>query len=74
VVANLNIGWDQTRIAVVRFSNVADIRIQLNQYNSSADIVSVINNITFIGSTTNTSDALSLTRTQVCLSIPVLGK
>ena len=58
------IGPDDSRVGVVVFGDDARLQFPLNAYNNIGDLTQAISNIPFIGTTTNTPEALIVTRTQ----------
>ena len=58
VIRNLDIGLDQTRISVIRFSFFADVIFYLDSFSNVDDMIRNITAMDFIGSETNTSGAL----------------
>ena len=65
MVGRMRIGSQETRVAAVTFSNYAQIRIPLNQYNSLEPLQTAILDLPYSGGRTNTTGALRLARTEV---------
>jgi hypothetical protein len=59
-----DIGFDRTRVAIVRYSRVADLIFNLDRYFTKDELYREVDNIDFTGGQTNTADALMVTRTQ----------
>ena len=58
VVSNLNIGSDQVRVGVVRYSTKASVQFSLNSYTTNASLLEAIANITFNDGGTYTNLAI----------------
>ena len=58
VVNALNIGQNRSQVGVIVFSDVVRIQFHLNTYSNKASLLSAISSIPYIGSRTNTADAL----------------
>ena len=58
VVNALNIGQNRSQVGVIVFSDVVRIQFHLNTYSNKASLLSAIPSIPYIGSGTNTADAL----------------
>jgi len=58
----LNVGQHYDRVALIIFSNTAELRFAFNRYYSLDDILAAVDRLPFIGSVTNTSLALDLGR------------
>ncbi|XP_055956828.1 uncharacterized protein LOC126821645 [Patella vulgata] len=65
VVDGLNIGPNETQIAVVQFSSNAYVEFYLNSYTDSASLKREVANISYIGVGTNTAEALNITANSV---------
>lgn len=65
VIRNLNIGSNDTRISLIKFSHISNIEFHLNSYKSQEEIIAKISNTTLIGSKTNISGALRQMNDQV---------
>ncbi|ELU18066.1 hypothetical protein CAPTEDRAFT_111085, partial [Capitella teleta] len=55
------IGPDDTRVAVVIFSNDATVYFTLDKYDTETEVIEAIRNMPYEGGTTNTGAALRLT-------------
>ena len=53
-IHNFFSGQDNTRVGVVVFSNLVELRIRLNQFQDDAALMEAISNLNYIGGTTNT--------------------
>ena len=60
-------GSDKTQIGVVVFSTSAQLEFALNSYKTKQDVCTAIKSIPYVGDTTNTPEALRITRTE-CFS------
>ena len=58
IIERLEIGENAFRVGLVRFSNKAETIFPLNYYYNKKKMVGVVNNIPYVGGTTNTSGAL----------------
>ncbi len=65
VIDAFNIGYENTRVGVVTFSDDAMLSFPMNKYYLPKDLKSAVSAVSYIGSTTNTGKALRLTR-QAC--------
>ena len=62
--AAFNVGPDASRIGAVVFSEDARLQFPLDAYDDNGDLTQAILNIPYLGSQTNTPDALIVTRNQ----------
>ena len=60
-------GAKDAQIGVVVFSESAQLEFALNSYATKQDVCTAIENIPYVGATTNTPEALRITRTE-CFS------
>ena len=58
VVRNLNIGMNDTRVALIKFSHVSNIEFFLDSYHTKEQVVAKVANTSLVGSKTNISGAL----------------
>ncbi|CAI9741738.1 Hypothetical predicted protein [Octopus vulgaris] len=65
IVSNLDIGEDETRVAVIRFSHNAIIPYNFGKYNKKDDLIAATNSIYYNGGSTYTDLALDLARTDI---------
>lgn len=65
LIDSLEIGLNKTRLAVIRFSEVADVIFYLDEYDNAKDMVEVIKNLQYTSGSTNHSGALKTMRTEV---------
>ena len=64
IISNLRIGLDDTRVALLLFSNRSILLFNLNKHNNSDTLIEEIRNIEYVsGPSTNTAAALELLRT-----------
>ena len=64
IISNLRIGLDDTRVALLLFSNRSILLFNLNKHNNSDTLIEEIRNIEYVsGPETNTAAALELLRT-----------
>ena len=56
----LTIGPDDSLVGVITFSNVAHLSFNLTKHSSAATLIPALRNLTFLGSNTDTDDALQL--------------
>jgi len=63
----LNVGSSKTRVALLRFSNTAEIEFYFNQYSTVAEYESAIQQMAshYVGGNTNTTGGLYIGRTQL---------
>lgn len=61
VIQNLNVGSNNVRIGLVRFSQTASVPFGLTRYNSLQDVVSAIDQVQRIGGRTNIAASLRTT-------------
>lgn len=61
LIQNLNVGLNNVRIGLVRFSNTASVVWPLNRYNTLEDVESAIDQVQRIGGRTNIAAALRVT-------------
>ena len=64
LVGDFRVGLDATRVGAVVFSGAARLVSSLDRYGTTEEVQKVINNIAYMGQTTNTPDALNLARSQ----------
>ena len=64
VARKLNIGKNETRIGLIKFSHIAEIVFYMDKYDDVDELAENILNIEIIGSETNTSGALRLMNDQ----------
>ena len=64
VIDAFDIGYDQTRVGVVIFSDDASLVIPMNLYLNSNSLKVAIQSLNHVGGQTNTGKALHITRTQ----------
>jgi len=62
VVDRLTIGQDDTRVGVVKFSDIGESVFYLNSYYNKEDMKSAIRGIEYVGSNTNTSGGIKVMR------------
>ncbi|ELT92983.1 hypothetical protein CAPTEDRAFT_220507 [Capitella teleta] len=65
MIDNLNVDEEQSNVAVVTFSDVAKVRLNLNEYNTRQELKDAIDAIPYDRGTTNTADALRILRNDV---------
>ena len=65
VVDRLDIGPQNTKVAVIKFFTTAQIIFHLNRYDTKQDVKDAIDDMTYGNGRTNTQQALRLMRTQV---------
>ncbi|CAI9741735.1 Hypothetical predicted protein [Octopus vulgaris] len=65
IVSNLDIGEEETRVAVIRFSHFAIVSFNLGKYSTKTAVTSAINAIYYDGGLTHTDLALDLARTDI---------
>ncbi|CAI9741737.1 Hypothetical predicted protein [Octopus vulgaris] len=65
IVSNLDIGEEETRVAVIRFSHFAIVSFNLGKYSTKTAVTSAINAIYYDGGNTYTDLALDLARTDI---------
>ena len=63
IVSTLDISSEGSRVAVIVFSNTAQLVFNLNRYTDKASLLVGIRNIAYVGGGTNTAAALQLLRT-----------
>lgn len=63
VVASFNVGPQNTQVALIQYSTFAQIEFKMTEYPDVTDLLDVIDNVTYSGGATLTSDALQLMRT-----------
>ena len=56
----LAIGPDDSLVGVITFSNVAHLSFNLTNHSSTATLIPALRDLTFLGSTTHTDDALQV--------------
>ena len=64
VIDAFDIGYDQTRVGVVIFSDDASLAIPMNLYLNSNSLKVAVQSLNHLGGQTNTGKALHVTRTQ----------
>jgi len=57
-VSNIEIGPNKNRIAVITYSNQAEVNINLNDYTDTTELLSRIKQLPYLGKGTNTFDGL----------------
>ena len=68
LVQGFTIGPDATRVGAIVFSEDVIFKFTLSEYDNTNAIIESLNKFSFMGSTTNTPDALLQTRTQ-CFNV-----
>ncbi|CAH1788338.1 unnamed protein product [Owenia fusiformis] len=68
VINRLDVSDTNARVGVLTFSNSADVEWDLNSYNTKAELLSKVDNITQTKGSTNTADAIAVTRDQMFVS------
>ena len=64
LIDGFTVGADATRVGAVVFSGNARLVFPLDRYNTVGEVQQAINNIAYMGQTTNTPEALRVTREQ----------
>ena len=64
LVASFSVGFDETRIGAIVFSEQVRLVFALDTYNSVSDVQQAIRSIAYMGQTTNTPEGLLQTRMQ----------
>jgi hypothetical protein len=74
IVRMVNIGFDKTRLSLLRFSNEAQVEFRLNEFTTAAQYEQAIDKmvINYVGGNTNTTGGLYMART--VLLNPVNGE
>ena len=65
MVDQLNVDIEQSNVAMVTFSDVAEVQFHLNHHESRPEIKDAIDKVKYARGTTNTADALRVLRTEV---------
>jgi collagen type VI alpha len=65
VVDQLDVGFNRTRVAAVKFANTASVQFHLNEYKTKQDVIAAIQRIAFVGGRTNISGALWIMKEQM---------
>lgn len=64
VIMTFDVGLNRTRVALIEYSTLAHIEFKLNEKTNQADLLKAVDNVTYSGGGTSTSDALKLMRTE----------
>ena len=64
LIADFSVGLDATRVGAIVFSEDVRLAFSLDRYNSADQVQQAIQNIAYMGMTTNTPSALMQTRNQ----------
>ena len=64
VVQIFDVGPSNTEVALIQYSSYADLHFKLDDYSIVTDLLDAIDNVTYSGGATLTSDAILMMRTQ----------
>lgn len=64
VVQIFHVGPQNTRVALIQYSTLAVMEFKLNSFTDVMDVLDAIDNVTYSGGATLTSDAILLMRTE----------
>ena len=65
VIESLDIGLDSTRVAVIRFSQNAEVMFYLDEYETAEEMIEHVRRLDYLSGGTNTSGALKVMRQEV---------
>ena len=65
IVEDLNVGQDRTRVALITYSDTANLVFNLDRYDHRQEIIPAIKELQYASGKTNTAEALRLATSQV---------
>ena len=65
IIEDLNVGEDRTRVALITYSDTANLVFNLNRYDHRQEIIPAIAELRYANGKTNTAAALSMATSQV---------